>query len=173
MAQFGSALRSGRRGRRFESCHPDHLNFESSAEAGGFLITRDYVRGDEVGLARGRGDLFRLRRLAKWALCFAFLLRQFAACRGVLTSRIPSLSFLGPSPAGNRSAPAGGIGPPGLVTAYLFSLISPLLHAFHPCNRASLSSNNPTFIYFLWRQALRCALGSAILEKIVDKEFCG
>ena len=24
VAQFGSALRSGRRGRRFESCHPDH-----------------------------------------------------------------------------------------------------------------------------------------------------
>ena len=25
VAQFGSALRSGRRGRRFKSCHPDHL----------------------------------------------------------------------------------------------------------------------------------------------------
>ncbi|QNJ15110.1 hypothetical protein SynA18461_02493 [Synechococcus sp. A18-46.1] len=25
MAQLGSALRSGRRGRRFESCHPDWL----------------------------------------------------------------------------------------------------------------------------------------------------
>lgn len=24
VAQFGSALRSGRRGRRFKSCHPDH-----------------------------------------------------------------------------------------------------------------------------------------------------
>ena len=24
MAQFGRALRSGRRGRRFKSCHPDH-----------------------------------------------------------------------------------------------------------------------------------------------------
>ena len=25
IAQFGSALRSGRRGRRFKSCYPDHL----------------------------------------------------------------------------------------------------------------------------------------------------
>ena len=25
VAQLGSALRSGRRGRRFKSCHPDHL----------------------------------------------------------------------------------------------------------------------------------------------------
>ena len=25
VAQFGSALRSGRRGRRFKSCHPDHV----------------------------------------------------------------------------------------------------------------------------------------------------
>ena len=25
VAQFGSALRLGRRGRTFESCHPDHL----------------------------------------------------------------------------------------------------------------------------------------------------
>ena len=28
VAQLGSALRSGRRGRRFKSCHPDHLLFE-------------------------------------------------------------------------------------------------------------------------------------------------
>ena len=27
MAQFGRALRSGRRGRRFKSCHPDHFLF--------------------------------------------------------------------------------------------------------------------------------------------------
>ena len=26
VAQLGSALRLGRRGRRFESCHPDHFN---------------------------------------------------------------------------------------------------------------------------------------------------
>ncbi len=26
VAQLGRALRSGRRGRRFESCHPDHYN---------------------------------------------------------------------------------------------------------------------------------------------------
>ena len=25
VAQFGRALRSGRKGRRFESCHPDHI----------------------------------------------------------------------------------------------------------------------------------------------------
>ena len=26
VAQLGRALRSGRRGRRFKSCHPDHMN---------------------------------------------------------------------------------------------------------------------------------------------------
>lgn len=27
VAQLGSALRSGRRGRRFKSCHPDHFSW--------------------------------------------------------------------------------------------------------------------------------------------------
>ncbi len=29
MAQFGRALRSGRRGRRFKSCHPDHMKAQT------------------------------------------------------------------------------------------------------------------------------------------------
>jgi hypothetical protein len=33
VAQPGSALRSGRRGRRFESCHPDQLILKSFAFA--------------------------------------------------------------------------------------------------------------------------------------------
>ena len=33
VAQLGSALRSGRRGRRFKSCHPDHDAEKASKEA--------------------------------------------------------------------------------------------------------------------------------------------
>ena len=33
VAQLGSALRSGRRGRRFKSCHPDHDAGKASKEA--------------------------------------------------------------------------------------------------------------------------------------------
>lgn len=32
MAQLGSALRSGRRGRRFKSCYPDHMQTHIMAE---------------------------------------------------------------------------------------------------------------------------------------------
>ena len=35
VAQFGRALRSGRRGRRFKSCHPDHL---TGCSAGGSAL---------------------------------------------------------------------------------------------------------------------------------------
>ena len=39
VAQLGSALRLGRRGRTFESCHPDHLE-KSSQKVGSFFIYR-------------------------------------------------------------------------------------------------------------------------------------
>ena len=43
VAQLGRALRSGRRGRWFESSHPDHL--EKSPPSGGFLVVREDVEG--------------------------------------------------------------------------------------------------------------------------------
>ena len=41
VAQLGSALRLGRRGRTFESCHPDHLE-KSSQKVGSFFIFKIY-----------------------------------------------------------------------------------------------------------------------------------
>ena len=38
VAQLGSALRLGRRGRTFESCHPDHLKKRTCSNAGSFFI---------------------------------------------------------------------------------------------------------------------------------------
>ena len=37
VAQPGSALRSGRRGRKFESCHPDFVNASLIFQAGFFV----------------------------------------------------------------------------------------------------------------------------------------
>ena len=41
VAQLGSALRLGRRGRTFESCHPDHLE-KNSQKVGSFFIFKIY-----------------------------------------------------------------------------------------------------------------------------------
>ncbi len=38
VAQFGSALRSGRRGRRFKSCHPDQQNLSNQAVSEVFIL---------------------------------------------------------------------------------------------------------------------------------------
>ena len=42
VAQFGRALRSGRRGRRFKSCHLDHSNIKQNPQdcysLGGFAV---------------------------------------------------------------------------------------------------------------------------------------
>ena len=38
VAQLGSALRLGRRGRTFESCHPDHLEKRTCRNTSSFFI---------------------------------------------------------------------------------------------------------------------------------------
>ena len=38
IAQFGSALRSGRRGRRFKSCYPDQQNLSNQAVSEVFVL---------------------------------------------------------------------------------------------------------------------------------------
>ena len=40
VAQFGSALRSGRRGRRFKSCHPDQQNLSNQAVSEVFALSK-------------------------------------------------------------------------------------------------------------------------------------
>ena len=40
VAQPGSALRSGRRGRKFESCHPDFVKNQLEFQAGFFVPLR-------------------------------------------------------------------------------------------------------------------------------------
>ena len=39
IAQFGSALRSGRRGRRFKSCEPDQKKMGNTARCCPFFVT--------------------------------------------------------------------------------------------------------------------------------------
>ena len=65
-------------------------------------------------LAKGRWDMFRLRRSAKWPLWCFQQRRSFAACRGVLTLRLEANGVLGAIPAGSRAAPAGATCPPDL-----------------------------------------------------------
>ena len=48
MAQFGSALGSGLRGRRFESCRPDHIHFVCHPEA--WKNEMDYLESCPSGL---------------------------------------------------------------------------------------------------------------------------
>ena len=42
MAQFGRALRSGRRGRKFKSCHLDHISFKPHFYAVCFFTLHDF-----------------------------------------------------------------------------------------------------------------------------------
>ena len=44
MAQFGRALRSGRRGRKFKSCHLDHISFKPHCYAVCFLLYTIFTR---------------------------------------------------------------------------------------------------------------------------------
>ena len=53
MAQLGSARRSGRRGRRFKSCHPDHLSGAATAAPESFPAMQAAVR---LGSAAGQDD---------------------------------------------------------------------------------------------------------------------
>ena len=48
VAQLGSALRSGRRGRRFKSCHPDHVE-KKAFEKGLFFDIGRSVHGSRAG----------------------------------------------------------------------------------------------------------------------------
>ena len=43
VAQLGSALRLGRRGRTFESCHPDHLKKRTLARGFFFVLSRIFA----------------------------------------------------------------------------------------------------------------------------------
>ena len=53
MAQFGRALRSGRRGRRFESCHLDHIAKEPHYYAVLLLLSPKNPRKTVKKLIRG------------------------------------------------------------------------------------------------------------------------
>ena len=46
IAQFGSALRSGRRGRRFKSCYPDHQNLSNQAVSEVFALPEKSQKTD-------------------------------------------------------------------------------------------------------------------------------
>ena len=73
-------------------------------------------------MAKGRGDMFRLRRSAKMAPMVRLQQRNFAACRGVLTLRLEAHEVSGAIPAGSRAAPAGETCPPDL-SSYRFLLL--------------------------------------------------
>lgn len=65
-------------------------------------------------MAKGQGDMFRLRRSAKMAPMVRLQQRNFAACRGVLTLQLEAHEVSGAIPAGSRAAPAGETCPPDL-----------------------------------------------------------
>ena len=61
--------------------------------------------------------MFRLRRSVKWGPCRCMLLSHFAACRGALHGN-RGCHLVGPIPAGNHCAPAGGTHHPDLSSVH-------------------------------------------------------
>ena len=84
VAQFGRALRSGRRSRRFESCHLDHK--EGTALVAVFSLC--------LRVARKEPDLRSKCRFAFTARRSASLLARRRACESSRTARIPCHPFM-------------------------------------------------------------------------------
>ena len=52
VAQFGRALRSGRKGRRFESCHPDHRQIKQGKNPALFVLYSLIIGDSNLGEAQ-------------------------------------------------------------------------------------------------------------------------
>lgn len=98
VAQLGSARRSGRRGRRFKSCHPDHRIIEKGFRSAGallFILGRSITLGWSKDLGRPIGPGRAIARPG-----------QFIASRRFIASRGHPPPGPSPVPAGRRGRPA-------------------------------------------------------------------
>ena len=108
-------------------------------------------------LAKGRWDMFRPRRSAKWPLWYFQQRRSFAACRGVLTLRLEANGVLGAIPAGSRAAPAGGTCPTDL-SSVRFSSESVLTSSFRWSGAGSFFSPRQVPCLYYRSDGLRARL---------------
>ncbi len=60
VAQFGRALRSGRRGRKFESCHSDQRNHGTALPSRDFVLSERRVRSSMQGHGRETHTAYKI-----------------------------------------------------------------------------------------------------------------